>query len=133
MKILALGQARSKFRLKIQFLKVPLPPYKENKKFEKTPTLVVRHPIPISFLQMCFAGEEKYLWKRNEGETQAQNSGLWRTRLCLLSAPWTVLNAAFRCTSPACSAYSIIGKFTTRGTFFFFKHFYFLAAGHVGS
>ena len=55
MKILAWGQARSKFRLRILFLKVSLPPYKEKKNFfEKTPTLIVRHPIPVSFSQMCF-------------------------------------------------------------------------------
>ena len=61
-----------------------------------------------------FCEEEKSLWKRNKGETQSQNSGLWRTRLCLLRAPWTVLKGAFRGTSPACSAYLIIGKFTNR-------------------
>ena len=27
----------------------------KKKKFEKTPTLTVRHPLPISFSQMCFA------------------------------------------------------------------------------
>ena len=59
------------------------------------------------------------MWKRNKGGTQSRNPGLWRTRLCLLRAPWTVLNGAFRYTSLACSAYLIIGKFTTRGICWF--------------
>ena len=86
------------------------------------------------FFSDVFCEEEKSLWKRNKGETQSQNSGLWRTRLCLLRAPWTLLKGAFRCTSTACSAYLIIGKFTTRGTcgffFFFLVHLFFGSKAH---
>ena len=85
------------------------------------------------FFSDVFCEEEESLWKRNKGETQSQNSGLWRTRLCLLRAPWTLLKGAFRCTSTACSAYLIIGKFTTRGTcgvFFFLVHLFFGSKAH---
>lgn len=49
----------------------------------------------MSFSQIFFGGgKEKALWDRSKGGDSVQNSGLWRSRLCLLRAPGTVLTGA---------------------------------------
>lgn len=92
---MTLGQAKSKFRLKIQIFKVPLPLHKEKKKiFGKTLTFIVRYPIFVSFSQIFFEGEEGFA-ENKQGRDTVQNFGLWRKKLCLLRTPGTMPTGAF--------------------------------------
>ena len=83
MEILALGQARSKFRLRIQILKVHLALHKEEKKNYLRKLLELGFLFKFFFPQAFFWRREgKALWNRCKRETQSRSPG-FRGQRCV--------------------------------------------------